>query len=134
MSIKHATKSETDVTKGAMAFQAARYGRKLLAADHDVKRYRNRMNAVTDKQAGIPPTPANAYADNTDVFTDSPVTSTTTTTTNMQNGGWLLALVTALALIAGFGLAGTLTRNATPTPTPSPPVTPTPTGWQITVK
>lgn len=132
-----------------MAFEAARYGKKLLDADKDVGRYRERMNAVADAQAermGASIQAAKAVAgtlgkqedDGMEVFTNSPITTETVVNHHYASpdAKSQLATISAVAAIAllSLALAASILRPVqqpiNPTPEPVPAAS---TAWDVTI-
>lgn len=128
-----------DIYTGALAFETARYGRKLLAADKDLRRYRERMHAASDAQAkrfgadlshssaGDP-----AAEDEMEVFTNSPITHSITNNPApvvVTPGGWPAWAKTIVCVAGIAALAAVMWmlihRGDAPTPVP-PPVPPPP--------
>lgn len=125
--------TETDIATGAMAFEAARYGRKLVRCDTDLEKYRRRMNAVADAQAirmGANPEDLQQPVgeDEMNVFTNSPVTHNYPLHRSQLAsvmGAWLLGILTIIMLVITLFMLAWFLKTYTPTPTPTPEPVPT---------
>lgn len=123
----------TDVATGAMAFQAARFGRKMAKQDAELEQYRRRMNALADAQAiklGADPEDLQQpiAGDDMHVYTNSPVSNYRCEAPDVVQvpsamTAWLAGILGALAVVACTILMIWFIQNPIPTP---PPVVPTP--------
>ena len=126
--------TEADIVVSGMAWQLARFGKKLMRADHDLERYRARMNALQDVDAvnrGVDPSDlVMGKEEDVKVFTNSPVTTTTSKT--IETPAWIMAIVGA-ATIAGGLWMGHFFFAPDPVPDPDPPPVTTPGDLHIKV-
>jgi hypothetical protein len=145
-----------DLATGAMAFEGARFGKKMLAADKDARLHSARMNAVCDAQAekfgASSPLAAKAAGESPDslggddaveVFTNSPVTDSRTINHNYPSPDAKSQMATITTVAGMFGLlllavllmmrpSVPVTPPVPPTPTPNPVPTPA-ADWDIDI-